>query len=188
MGDCSTRMNNENPSVELFMTILVNIGNILSVVYNVPQMWRTYKIKKADDISSHFLWMRLSAGIIWSIYCVYYKMWYVIISWTTTIISTMQILYYKYYPRPEVLALALATTPIDEQHEQERVGTPNQNKAATGKGQGQGQEQGQEQGQGQGQGQGREEQRFNYYKEESVDMRLLEKNEYSYYSEVIPFN
>lgn len=172
MGDCSTRMNNENPSVELFMTILVNIGNILSVVYNVPQMWRTYKIKKADDISSHFLWMRLSAGIIWSIYCVYYKMWYVIISWTTTIISTTQILYYKYYPRPEVLALA--TTPIDEQHEQERVEPPNQNKAATGKEQGQGQEQ--------------EEQRFNYYKEESVDMRLLQKNEYSYYSEVIPFN
>ena len=100
MGDCSTKTNasNENPNVELFMTIIVNIGNILSVLYNVPQMWRTHKLKKADDISSHFLWMRLSAGIIWSIYCIYYQMWYVIISWTTTIISTTQILYYKYYP------------------------------------------------------------------------------------------
>ena len=97
MGDCN-KTNNENPSVELFMTILVNIGNVLSILYNVPQMWRTHKLKKADDISSHFLWMRLSAGIIWSIYCIYYQMWYVIISWTTTIISTTQILYYKYYP------------------------------------------------------------------------------------------
>ena len=99
MGDCN-KTNNENPSVELFMTIIVNIGNVLSILYNVPQMWRTHKLKKADDISSHFLWMRLSAGIIWSIYCIYYRMWYVIISWTTTIISTTQILYYKYYPSP----------------------------------------------------------------------------------------
>jgi uncharacterized protein with PQ loop repeat len=114
MGDCN-KTNNENPNVELFMMILVNIGNILSVVYNIPQMWRTHKLKKADDISSHFLWMRLSAGIIWSIYCIYYQMWYVIISWTTTIISTTQILYYKYYPSP------LAPVPlIEQQQEQEQ--------------------------------------------------------------------
>ena len=112
MGDCN-KTNNENPNIELFMTILVNIGNILSVVYNIPQMWRTHKLKKADDISSHFLWMRLSAGIIWSIYCIYYRMWYVIISWTTTIISTTQILYYKYYPSP------LAPVRLVEQHEQQ---------------------------------------------------------------------
>jgi uncharacterized protein with PQ loop repeat len=113
MGDCSTKTNNENPSVELFMTIIVNIGNVLSILYNVPQMWRTHKLKKADDISSHFLWMRLSAGIIWSIYCIYYKMWYVIISWTTTIISTTQILYYKYYPSP------LVPIPLIEEQEQQ---------------------------------------------------------------------
>ena len=110
MGDCN-KTNNENPNVELFMIILVNIGNILSVVYNIPQMWRTHKLKKADDISSHFLWLRLSAGIIWSIYCIYYQMWYVIISWTTTIISTTQILYYKYYPSP------LAQMPLIELEE-----------------------------------------------------------------------
>lgn len=113
MGDCN-KTNNENPNVELFMIILVNIGNVLSVVYNIPQMWRTHKLKKADDISSHFLWMRLSAGIIWSIYCIYYQMWYVIISWTTTIISTTQILYYKYYPSP------LAPVPLIEEREQEQ--------------------------------------------------------------------
>jgi uncharacterized protein with PQ loop repeat len=107
MGDCSGKTNNENPSVELFMTIIVNIGNVLSILYNVPQMWRTHKLKKADDISSHFLWMRLSAGIIWSIYCVYYRMWYVIISWTTTIISTTQILYYKYYPSSHLAPIPL---------------------------------------------------------------------------------
>lgn len=87
-----------NSQIDLFMTIIINIGNVLSVIYNIPQMWRTYKLKKADDISSYFLWMRLTSGIIWSIYCIYYEMWYVIISWVSTIIATLQILYYKYYP------------------------------------------------------------------------------------------
>lgn len=121
MGDCSTKTNNENPSVELFMTILVNVGNILSIVYNIPQMWKTYKLKKADDISSYFLWMRLSAGLIWSIYCIYYKMWYVIISWTTTIISTTQILYYKHYPSPLAPTILVEKEPQEQQQQQEEI-------------------------------------------------------------------
>lgn len=123
MGDCNnkTNVNNENPDVELFMTILVNIGNVLSILYNIPQMWRTHKLKKADDISSYFLWMRLSSGIIWSIYCIYYQMWYVIISWSTTIISTTQILYYKYFPSP------LAPVPLIEEQEQEQQRSQGEN-------------------------------------------------------------
>ena len=119
MSDCNKTNdgildnNTGNPDIELFMTIIVNIGNVLSMVYNFPQMWMTYKLKKADDISSYFLWMRLSAGIIWSTYCIYYRMWYVIISWATTIISTMQILYYKYYPSP------LAQRQLVEEEEQQ---------------------------------------------------------------------
>jgi hypothetical protein len=41
-------------------------------------------------------------------------MWYVIISWTTTIISTTQILYYKYYPSH------LAPVLLIEERERER--------------------------------------------------------------------
>ena len=117
MSDCNKTNDgilDNNPDVELFMTIIVNIGNVLSIVYNFPQMWMTYKLKKADDISSYFLWMRLSAGIIWSIYCIYYRMWYVIISWATSIASTVQILYYKYYPSP------LAQRQLVEEEEQQK--------------------------------------------------------------------
>ena len=116
MSDCNKTNDgilDNNPDVELFMTIIVNIGNVLSMVYNFPQMWMTYKLKKADDISSYFLWMRLSTGVIWSTYCIYYRMWYVIISWATTIVSTIQILYYKYYPSP------LAQRQLVEEEEQQ---------------------------------------------------------------------
>lgn len=102
----SSDSSSSDSQIDLFMTIFINIGNILSIIYNIPQMWRTYKLKKADDISSYFLWMRLASGIIWSIYCIYYKMWYVIISWVSSIVSTIQILYYKYYPvysQPELI-------------------------------------------------------------------------------------
>jgi uncharacterized protein with PQ loop repeat len=105
-----------NSQIDLFMTILINIGNVLSVIYNIPQMWRTYKLKKADDISSYFLWMRLASGIIWSVYCIYYQMWYVIISWASTIISTLQILYYKYYP---VYSQRVLLTDLNEMPENE---------------------------------------------------------------------
>ena len=112
----SESQSSSNSQVDLFMTILINVGNVLSVIYNIPQMWRTYKLKKADDISSYFLWMRLASGIIWSIYCIYYKMWYVIISWASTIISTLQILYYKYYP---VYSQPILLTDLNEVPENE---------------------------------------------------------------------
>ena len=111
-----------NSQIDLFMTILINIGNVLSVIYNIPQMWRTYKLKKADDISSYFLWMRLASGIIWSVYCIYYQMCDVIISWASTIISTLQMLYYKYYPvySQRVLLTDLNEVPENE-HENNQI-------------------------------------------------------------------
>lgn len=130
MSDCINKTNDGildntgnpgNPNVELFMTIIVNIGNVLSMVYNLPQMWMTYKLKKADGISSYFLWMRLSSGIIWSTYCIYYRMWYVIISWATTIISTIQILYYKYYPSPLAQRRLVEEEQESRQDRQEQV-------------------------------------------------------------------
>jgi uncharacterized protein with PQ loop repeat len=118
----SDSQSSSNTQIDLFMTIIINIGNVLSVIYNIPQMWRTYKLKKADDISSYFLWMRLTSGIIWSTYCIYYQMWYVIISWVSTIIATLQILYYKYYPAysQRVLLTDLNEVPENE-HENHEV-------------------------------------------------------------------
>ena len=46
-------------------------------------------------------------------------MWYVIISWSTTIISTTQILYYKYFPSP-LAPVLLIEDHVQQQREQEQ--------------------------------------------------------------------
>ncbi len=84
--------------MDSFFLILINIGNVLGVIYNIPQMWHTYKTKKATDISIHFLWMRLTSSIIWVSYCLYYSMWDVLVSWAMSLVSTVMIMYYKIYP------------------------------------------------------------------------------------------
>lgn len=84
--------------IDSFFFILVNIGNILSVAYNIPQIIHTWKTKKATDISLYFLWMRFVASAIWCLYSFYYKLWDVAVSWVMSLFSTILILYYKYYP------------------------------------------------------------------------------------------
>jgi len=91
--------------MDTFFEVLIHIGNVLSVIYNIPQIYKTWKVKKATDISSYFLWMRLASSIIWCIYCVYYYLWIVSISWFMSLISTIFILYYKYYPKIEFIEL-----------------------------------------------------------------------------------
>ena len=95
--------------MDKFFFVLVNVGNILSVIYNIPQMWHTYKMKKATDISIHFLWMRLTSSIIWVSYCLYYSMWDVLVSWAMSLVSTVMIMYYKIYPGHEMIELREVT-------------------------------------------------------------------------------
>lgn len=83
---------------DVFFDAIVIIGNVLSVIYNVPQMYHTWKVKRAGDISAAFLWMRLASAVLWTIYCIRYSMWEVLISWSMSLVSTVQIMYYKYRP------------------------------------------------------------------------------------------
>ena len=95
--------------MDSFLGVLVHVGNVLSVVYNLPQMWLTYKNKKATDISASFLWMRLTSSVIWCIYSIYYGLWLVIVSWLMSLVSSSMILYYKYYPQVIVVNIDNST-------------------------------------------------------------------------------
>lgn len=97
--DCNCN-NNINPDPELFWTILVHIGNALSIIYNFPQIYLTCKTKKASDISYSFLWIRVGSSVIWIAYSIHYNLWLVIVSWIISLISSLIILYYKYAYKP----------------------------------------------------------------------------------------
>ena len=86
-------------TTDLFWEILVHIVNALSIIYNIPQIYLTWKTKKANDISFSFLWMRIGSSVIWIAYSINYELWVVIVSWVISFISSAFILYYKYQPK-----------------------------------------------------------------------------------------
>lgn len=85
---------------DIFWEVLVHIGNALSIIYNLPQIYHTWKTKKASDISFSFLWMRVGSSIIWIAYSIKFQLWLVIVSWIMSFFASGFILYYKYYPKP----------------------------------------------------------------------------------------
>ena len=85
---------------DVVFSVLVNIANVVGVLYNLPQMYHTYKRKTTNDISPIFLHARFWCSIMWIIYCLYYKFWYVFVSWVITGTSSTFMLYYMHiYPR-----------------------------------------------------------------------------------------
>jgi uncharacterized protein with PQ loop repeat len=99
MDNCTSVIVNKN-DIDTMFSVLINIANVVGVIYNVPQMYHTYKRKSTNDISPIFLHARFWCSILWTIYCVYYHLWYVLISWITTGTSSTFMLYYMHiYPR-----------------------------------------------------------------------------------------
>ena len=103
--NCSSENDLIDPKtkVDIMFAVLVNIANIanvVNIVYNIPQMYHTYKCKTTAGISPIFLHARFQCSILWTIYCIYYRLWYILISLLTTGTSTVFMLYYMHlYPR-----------------------------------------------------------------------------------------
>lgn len=75
---------------------LLIIANIISLIYNIPQVMHTIKSGKADDLSGIFLFLRLISGILWIIYSIYIFNSDILISWLITTVSSVILLYYKF--------------------------------------------------------------------------------------------
>ena len=83
-------------SIDIFFSVLINIANVIGIIYNIPQMVHTYRRKKADDISALFLNLRTLCSAIWIVYSIYYELWYVLISFASSLISSLFISYYRF--------------------------------------------------------------------------------------------
>ncbi len=85
-----------NQPIDIFFAVLINIANVIGILYNIPQMVHTYRRKTADDISALFLNLRTLCSVIWIIYSVYYQLWYVLISFASSLVSSVFISYYRF--------------------------------------------------------------------------------------------
>jgi MtN3 and saliva related transmembrane protein len=84
-----------NHNVPLAINILVYIANIINLIYNLPQMYKTFKRKTTCDISGWFLSLRAISSVIWTIYSFYIDDAQLIVANIVTLIATIFIGYYK---------------------------------------------------------------------------------------------
>ena len=84
-----------DPNVSLTMNVFIIIANIINIIYNVPQIVKTYKTKSTKDFSETFLIMRIVGNSIWLGYSVEVDSFPMLFSNLVTIIATVFIGYYK---------------------------------------------------------------------------------------------
>jgi uncharacterized protein with PQ loop repeat len=77
------------------MNVFLVIANIINLVYNIPQMVKTYKIKSTKDFSSTFLFMRVIGNTIWLAYSIELNTFLFFISNIVSVVASVFISYYK---------------------------------------------------------------------------------------------
>ena len=82
-------------NISLTMNIFLIIANIINIVYNIPQMVKTYKCKSTKDLSSWFLFLRVIANIIWVGYAIEVDSMMMLINTVVTVVASIFIGYYK---------------------------------------------------------------------------------------------
>lgn len=82
-------------NVSFTMNIFLVIGNINNLIYNIPQIIKTYKIKSTKDFSTSFLCMRVFGNIIWLAYSIELRAFLFIISNIISLLSSIFVCYYK---------------------------------------------------------------------------------------------
>ena len=82
-------------SVSPSMNVFLVLGNIISLVYNIPQMVKTYKTKSTKDFSSTFLFLRVVNNSIWLAYSIELGTFLFLLSNITSVIGSLFLSYYK---------------------------------------------------------------------------------------------
>lgn len=77
------------------MNIFLIIANIINIIYNIPQVVKTYKTKSTKDFSSWFLFLRVLGNIIWVAYAIEVNSMLMLINNLVTVFASIFIAYYK---------------------------------------------------------------------------------------------
>jgi MtN3 and saliva related transmembrane protein len=84
-----------DPNVTPTMNVFLIIANVINLIYNIPQMIKTYKTKSTGDFSSWFLFLRIVGNLIWVAYALEVDSMLMLINNIVTVISSIFIGYYK---------------------------------------------------------------------------------------------
>ncbi len=82
-------------NVSLPMNVFIIIGNVITLVQNVPQVIKTYQVKSTRDFSAIFLSLRVIACLIWGAYSIEISSLLMLINNLITLLSTIFLGYYK---------------------------------------------------------------------------------------------
>ena len=83
-------------NVSPIMNIFLIIANIINLIYNIPQMVKTYKTRSTKDFSGWFLSLRVVGNLIWIAYAIDINSILMLINNIVTVIASLFIGYYKY--------------------------------------------------------------------------------------------
>ena len=103
-----------DPHVSDTMNGFLIVANIINLIYNVPQMVRTYQTKSTKDFSTWFIFLRIIGNAIWIVYAIDIDSLQMLINNCVTVFASLFISYYKccelyyyYYKEPLLLTDAL---------------------------------------------------------------------------------
>ena len=118
-------MDNKSPEI-LFFAIL---GNTLNILYNIPFVYRVFKNKSANNISSYFLIMRLFGSISWIIYAILESELWIGLSYIVTLISSICVSYIKIKYKNKTIKDEYVDVDVDENVDEDADGEASENNA-----------------------------------------------------------
>jgi len=77
------------------MNIFLILANIINIIYNVPQVVKTYQTKSTKDFSEWFIFMRIIGNSIWFVYSIEVNNIQMLINNSITVLASLFIAYYK---------------------------------------------------------------------------------------------
>lgn len=79
----------------LWLNIFIIIGNIINLIYNIPQIYLTFKRKSTRDISGIFMVLRLVGNLLILVYTLYIADVQLSIAYVVTILASAFLCFYK---------------------------------------------------------------------------------------------
>jgi MtN3 and saliva related transmembrane protein len=84
-----------DPNVGPTMNVFLVMANIINLIYNIPQMVKTYQTKSTRDFSAWFLFLRVVGNLIWVAYAIELDSLLFLLNNIVTVLASLFVGFYK---------------------------------------------------------------------------------------------